>query len=123
MAITELDDPPLDELDELLLDEAPPLDEVPLDELDEPPLDEALPLDEPDKPLLDEAPLDELDEPPLDEALPAASSSITLTAPSWPTAFAAWPSRVNRERTSALVESSGCRIFTATRLPLRCVAP
>jgi len=70
MAITELDDPPLDELDELLLDEAPPLDEVPLDELDEPPLDEALPLDEPDKPLLDEAPLDELDEPPLDEALP-----------------------------------------------------
>lgn len=52
----------LDELDDPLLDEAPPLDEP-----DEPPLDEALPLDELDDPLLDEAlPLDD-DGPKLDE--------------------------------------------------------
>jgi len=66
IAITELDEAPLDEPDE------PPLDDaLPLDEPDEPPLDDALPLDEPDEPPLDDAlPLDEPDEPPLDDALP-----------------------------------------------------
>ena len=52
----------------------------------------------------------------------ATSSSITLTAPSCWIVFAAYPSWRNRCFTSASRPISACSTFTATRLPLRCVA-
>ena len=50
------------------------------------------------------------------------SSSMTATAPGWPTLFATYPSRKKRARASPLRVSSGWSTFTAPRFPFRCVA-